>query len=41
MSLNKYVSEIKMVEHNEQVIFNYLSNFENLADGLIRGSLKK
>jgi carbon monoxide dehydrogenase subunit G len=41
MSLNKYVSEIKMVEHNEQVIFNYLSNFENLAGWLNSGLIEK
>ena len=41
MSLNKYVSEIKMVENNEQVIFNYLSNFENLAGWLNSGLIEK
>lgn len=41
MSLEKYVSEVKVIEHNEQVVFNYLSNFENLAEYLNSGLIEK
>lgn len=41
MSLNKYVSEVKVIEHNEQIVFNYLSNFENLSSYLNSGLLEK
>ena len=41
MSLQKYVSDVKIIEHNEQVVFNYLSNFENLAVYLNSGLIEK
>ncbi len=41
MSLNKYTSDVKTIPHNEQVVFNYLSNFENLAAYLNSGLIKK
>ncbi|HKI88585.1 MAG TPA: hypothetical protein VKA38_06110 [Draconibacterium sp.] len=41
MSLQKYVSEVKVVEHNEQIVFNYLSNFENLSAYLNSGLIEK
>jgi carbon monoxide dehydrogenase subunit G len=41
MSINKYVSEVKTIEHNEQVVFNYLSNFENLSGYLNSGLIEK
>ena len=41
MSINKYVSEVKGIDHNEQVVFNYLSNFENLAAYLNSGLIEK
>jgi len=41
MSLNKYVSQIKLINHNQQVIFNYLSNFENLSGYLNSGLIEK
>ena len=41
MSLNKYVSEVKTVNHNQQVVFNYLSNFENLYEYLNSGLIEK
>ena len=41
MSLNKYVSEVKLVNHNQQVVFNYLSNFENLSSYLNSGLIEK
>jgi hypothetical protein len=31
MSASKYVSDVKIIPHNIEIIFNYLSNFENLA----------
>ncbi len=41
MGLNKYVSEVKVVEHNKQVVFNYLANFENLSSYLNSGLIEK
>jgi len=41
MSLNKYVSEVKLIDHNQQVVFNYLSNFENLSTYLNSGLIEK
>jgi hypothetical protein len=31
MPVNKYVSDVRIIPHDIEVIFNYLSNFENLA----------
>jgi carbon monoxide dehydrogenase subunit G len=41
MSLEKYTSSVKLVNHNEQVIFNYLSNFQNLSSYLNSGLIEK
>lgn len=41
MSLSKYVSHIKTIPHNEQIVFNYLSNFENLSAYLNSGLVEK
>lgn len=41
MSLNKYTSNIKLINHNEQVVFNYLSNFQNLSSYLNSGLIEK
>ena len=41
MALNKYVSEVKAIEHNQQMVFNYLSNFENLSTYLNSGLIEK
>ena len=41
MSLNKYRSDVKLVNHNQQVVFNYLSNFENLSGYLNSGLIEK
>lgn len=41
MGLNKYTSEVKVIEHNEQIVFNYLSNFENLSAYLNSGIIEK
>ena len=41
MSLNKYVSDVKLVDQNQQVVFNFLSNFENLSTYLNSGLIEK
>lgn len=41
MSLSKYTSDVKLVNHNEQVIFDYLSNFENLSGYLNSGLIER
>jgi len=41
MSLNKYTSSVKVINHNEQVVFNYLSNFNNLSGYLNSGLIEK
>ncbi len=41
MSTSKYISETKYIGHNKEVIFNYLSNFENLSKYLNEGLLDK
>jgi len=41
MGINKYVSNVKTTDHNQEVVFNYLSNFENLGTYLNSGLLEK
>lgn len=41
MSLNKYVSKVKLINYNKQVVFNYLSDFENLSEYLNSGLIEK
>lgn len=41
MSLEKYTSSTKLINHNEQVVFNYLSNFQNLSAYLNSGLIEK
>jgi hypothetical protein len=41
MSTTKYVSDVKLVSQNQEVIFNYLSNFENLSKYVNEGILTK
>lgn len=41
MSLNKYISQTKLINNNQQVVFNYLSNFENLSGYLNSGLIEK
>ena len=41
MGLNKYTSEVKLINHNQQIVFNYLSNFENLGTYLNSGLIAK
>ncbi|MDD4143004.1 MAG: hypothetical protein PHN68_00080 [Prolixibacteraceae bacterium] len=41
MSISKYVSDTKLIEHNQQLVFDYLSNFENLSSYLNTGLIEK
>lgn len=41
MAVSKYVSDIKIVNNNDEIIFNYLSNFENLSKYVNEGLLSK
>jgi len=41
MSLSKYISKVNQINHNEQVVFNYLSNFENLSEYLNSGLIER
>lgn len=45
MSANRYVSDVKVIQQNVEVVFNYLSNFENLSryltDDLLAGITEK
>ncbi len=41
MAISKYTSEVKVVDHNQQIIFNYLANFENLSGYLNSGLIEK
>jgi len=41
MSTSKYVSDIKIVNQNQEIVYNYLSNFENLSKYVNEGLLSK
>lgn len=41
MGVNKYVSDVKTIRNNQDVIYNYLSNFENLSKYINEGLLEK
>ena len=41
MGTTKYVSDIKVIRNNQEIIFNYLSNFENLSKYVNEGLLSK
>lgn len=41
MGTTKYVSDVKIVNNNQEVIYNYLSNFENLSKYVNEGLLSK
>ncbi len=41
MGVSKYVSDVKTVFNNQEIIYNYLSNFENLAKYVNEGLLEK
>jgi carbon monoxide dehydrogenase subunit G len=39
--MEKYVSDVKLIDRNQQIVFEYLSNFENLAEYLNSGLIEK
>lgn len=41
MGTTKYVSDIKIISNNQETIYNYLSNFENLSKYVNEGLLGK
>lgn len=41
MSVQKYTSDTKIIPHQDQVVFNYLSNFEKLGEFVNSGLLEK
>ena len=41
MGSTRYVSDIKIVNNNQEIIYNYLSNFENLSKYVNDGLLSK
>lgn len=41
MSSTKYISDVKTVQQNQEIVYNYLSNFENLSKYVNEGLLAK
>ena len=41
MSVQKYVSDIKLIEQNQKVVYDYLSDFDNLSHYVNEGLLSK
>lgn len=41
MAENRYISDIQYIDHNNEVIFNYLSNFQNLSKYLTEDILEQ
>lgn len=41
MGLQKYESDIKIIQNNQDVIYNYLSDFDNLSKYINEGLLSK
>lgn len=41
MAISKYISEINFIDQNQEIVFNYLSNFENLSKYVNEGLLQK
>ena len=41
MAVSKYVSNIKFINQNQQVVFNYLSDFQNLSQYLNQNLFEK
>lgn len=39
--MTKYVSDIKIIQNNQEIVYNYLSNFENLSKYVNEGLLEK
>jgi len=41
MAVSKYMSDVKIVNNNQEIIYNYLSNFENISKYVNEGLLDK
>lgn len=41
MTVNKYISEVKTVEQDQSIVYNYLSDFEHLSKYVNEGLLQK
>jgi carbon monoxide dehydrogenase subunit G len=41
MGMTRYVSDIKIIHNNQEIVYNYLSNFENLSKYVNEGLLEK
>lgn len=41
MALSKYTSDIKHIDHSQEVVYNYLSNFEHLSQYFNESLLEK
>jgi carbon monoxide dehydrogenase subunit G len=41
MPESKYTSDVKLVNYSQEVVYNYLSNFENLSTYLNQGLIEK
>ena len=41
MTVNKYISEVKTVEQDQSIVYNYLSDFEHLSKDVNEGLLQK
>lgn len=39
--MEKYISEVKYIDHNQQIVFDHLANFENLGTYLNSGLIEK
>jgi carbon monoxide dehydrogenase subunit G len=41
MGTSRYISDIKIINNNQEIVYNYLSNFENLSKYVNEGLLEK
>ena len=41
MGSSRYISDVKVVNNNQEIIYNYLSNFDNLSNYVNEGLLTK
>lgn len=39
--MEKYISDVKLIDRNQQIVFEHLANFENLAEYLNSGLIEK
>jgi carbon monoxide dehydrogenase subunit G len=39
--MEKYISDVKLIDHNQQIVYEYLANFENLSKYLNSGLIEK